>query len=210
MSKNDRKTPVVNGRWRLILLGGVLITSLSLGLWWLTADETRVGALAPQAPQQQSLAGAVPDFAWRGYQIRPLAALQMQARVLGIAWYPDGVGADIAPLDLALGWGPMSDEAVLSAFQISQSQRWYSLSAPKSPISMYSAAQHSANMHIIPANQGLRERLRQLRVGDLLELSGWLVNVSGKDWHIESSLTRDDRGAGACELVYLLSLEKLP
>ncbi len=180
-----------------------------MGWCWLSWRDTQDGQLAPEAPRQQNLAASSADFNRHGYTLKPLASLQLRARVLSLAWYADDAGAAIAPLDLALGWGPMSDNAVLKHFQISQSQRWYALSAPKSPISMYSAAQHSANMHIIPANPVLTQRLRNLQVGDLIEMRGWLVNVAGDNWHIETSLSRDDRGAGACEVVYVLSLQKI-
>ena len=33
--------------------------------------------------------------------------------------------SDLVPEDLALGWGPMSDNHVLAAFDISQSARFY-------------------------------------------------------------------------------------
>ena len=33
--------------------------------------------------------------------------------------------SDLAPVDLALGWGRMSDEAILKDIQISQSGRFY-------------------------------------------------------------------------------------
>lgn len=196
------------GRLKL-LAGGLSLLAVCVGLWWLSMRDTREGPLAPQVPQQQALAGSVPIFALRGHRLEPLATLHMQARVLSVAWYAEDAGADIAPIDLALGWGPMSDNAVLEHFQISQSQRWYALSAPKSPLTMHAAALHSANMHIIPANAGLTARLHRLHAGDVIEMTGWLVNVQGDDWQVETSLTRDDRGAGACEVVYLLSLDIL-
>jgi len=192
-----------------VLLGLIATIALSVGLWWLSLRDTREGQLAPKAPEQSVIASKVSDFQFREHTLKPLASLHMRARVLSIAWYPEGAGSDIAPLDLALGWGPMSDKLILKHFQVSQSQRWYALSAPKSPITMHSAAQHSANMHIIPANQGLATRLRHLQEGDVIEMKGWLVNVEGEDWQVDTSLTRDDRGAGACEVVYVLSLKKV-
>ncbi len=193
----------------LVLLGGMLLGSVCLGLWCHTDDDTRVGVLAPHPPMQQALDPPMADFEFRAHRLKPQASFLMQAQVLSMAWYAEGTGAMIAPLDLALGWGPMSDSVVLSHFQISQSLRWYALSAPKSPISMHTAAQHSANIHIIPANSGLQTYLQAVKVGDVVELSGWLVNVEGENWHINSSLTRDDRGAGACEVLYLLTFEVL-
>jgi hypothetical protein len=46
-----------------------------------------------------------------------------------------------------------------------------------------------------------------VRAGDQIRLRGYLVRVAASDgWQWRSSLTRDDTGAGACELVLLESL----
>ncbi len=47
------------------------------------------------------------------YQITPLAAFQIHARVLHKKEYSRGREADLSPVDFALGWGPMSDVHIL-------------------------------------------------------------------------------------------------
>jgi hypothetical protein len=49
-----------------------------------------------------------------------------------------------------------------------------------------------------------------VRAGSLVRFSGYLVKVEAPDgWAWVSSLTRDDTGAGACELVWVDDLETL-
>ena len=48
--------------------------------------------------------------------------------------------------------------------------------------------------------------LRRIERGDRVRIDGWLVQVEGEDWRWRSSLTRDDSGGGACELVYACSI----
>ena len=46
-----------------------------------------------------------------------------------------------------------------------------------------------------------------MRVGDIVHLEGQLIEARGKDgstWR--SSMSRDDTGDGACEVVYVRSL----
>jgi hypothetical protein len=46
--------------------------------------------------------------------------------------------------------------------------------------------------------------IQGLRVGQIVTLDGYLVNATGPEgrtWN--SSLTRDDTGNGACELIYV-------
>ena len=59
-----------------------------------------------------------------------------------------------------------------------------------------------ANMHLIPSNDRVRDRLLDVRVGQIVQLSGYLVQVQrpGMNAWI-SSLTRDDSGNGACEIM---------
>jgi len=50
-------------------------------------------------------------------------------------------------------------------------------------------------------------QLERVRVGDVVSLDGMLVEADkANGWRWRSSLTRDDTGDGACELVYVQSL----
>ena len=63
-------------------------------------------------------------------------------------------------------------------------------------------------MHMIPANPVVEKRLKSVRPGNIVRVRGCLVEVSAKDgWRWRSSLTRTDTGPGACELIWVESLE---
>ena len=67
---------------------------------------------------------------------------------------------------------------------------------------------HSANMHLIPATQEIARSMGRARKGHIVAMKGYLVHATGANgWHWKSSLTRDDTGAGACELVFVESFE---
>jgi len=63
-------------------------------------------------------------------------------------------------------------------------------------------------MHLIPANETVASEIRKIRKGDIIELSGSLVNVTAASdgWRWLSSKTRYDTGNGACELIWVNSL----
>jgi hypothetical protein len=67
---------------------------------------------------------------------------------------------------------------------------------------------HSANTHLIPANQNVRRQLAALRVGQVVHLRGELVDARRDDgaW-LQTSMTRADSGAGACEVMLVESAE---
>lgn len=119
-------------------------------------------------------------------------------------------GAALAPVDLALGWGMMSDSAVLKQISVSQGERSYSwwVNNKNYPVPRTIIEAHSANMHMIPANHDIERRLKSVRAGNLVHVKGYLVEVINKDgFRWKSSLTRSDTGAGACELIWVESLE---
>jgi hypothetical protein len=65
---------------------------------------------------------------------------------------------------------------------------------------------HSANWHVIPGSDDIRAVLDELRAGSLVELRGQLVDIEGAQTRMRTSLTRDDTGAGACEILLASSV----
>jgi len=188
----------------------LLVLALS-GFWLVRSVQARPiphgpGVLAPYAPAQTNLSKPG-TLQFKGYTIEAVARFEIQARVLSKQLYRYDVGAKLSPVDLALGWGRMSDSAVLKYFSISQSDRFYFWNAQESPIPYEEIVTSSANMHMIPADDKLAKYLEGLKPGNIVYLKGYLVNVNGPDgfyWH--TSLTRGDTGNGACELVWVESL----
>ncbi len=156
-----------------------------------------------EAPAQSGTSGST--LQRDGYTIEPVADYSVRARVLSIERYRIGREADLSPVDFALGWGPMSDSAVVDRLTISQSNRWYQYrwnDAP--PIEPSIIARTSANTHLVPATETIKNKLFDVRKGAVVTLSGYLVNIKHPDgWSWRSSLTRDDTGGGACELMYV-------
>ncbi len=194
----------------------VALLAVALMAWWLWVAffpiHQAVGVLVRQEPQQLMLVGAQAPITRQGWTLTPLALYSIKARVLCKEYYSGDPSADLAPYDIAVGWGPMSDTAVLEKFTISQSYRFYrwqcwgALPVPESEITS-----HSANMHLIADNEDVRSAIASLRVGALVSMTGYLVearNPAGpQPWR--SSLKRDDAGDGACEVMLVRSLRKL-
>lgn len=161
------------------------------------------GVVAPDQPLQEEVEDDV-LFMYKGYTVRALAKFQARARVLSRKNYGSGREAELSPVDLALGWGPMSDEQILEKISISQSNRWYRWHVDDFPIPRREIERNSANMHFIPARREIERVLKDVKKGHLVEFSGYLVKVEAPDrWRWVSSLTRDDTGNHACELVWV-------
>ena len=187
------------------LIIGFLLISIVIYLFDTIEPRYPPGVLVPEEPHQESLFSA---RSWQAgkYQITPLADFQLRARVLHTEPYWFDRGADLSPVDLALGWGRMSDQSVVDQLSFWQGQRWYRYWArhSKFPLPLDEMSSHSANMHMIPSTPDIKDTLRAVRSGKLIQLNGYLVEARGPDgstWR--SSLSRTDTGTGACELVWV-------
>ena len=130
--------------------------------------------------------------------------------MLSRADYSIDAGSDLVPTDLALGWQRMSDTAVIEQLDIEQSARFYTYRwQGNPPIPADEIIRSSANMHLIPADEDVRRDLDKVRQGSLIHLRGHLVYAERSDgFHWRSSLTREDTGGGACELVLVEAIEQ--
>lgn len=141
----------------------------------------------------------------------PLAGFSLQARVISRENYSMDAGARYSPVDFALGWGPMANPAIEDTLHFSQGGRWfnYRWDAGGPPLPLGTIISHAANMHMVPSDRNVAEALDAVAAGDTIRVHGWLVRIERDDgFHWQSSLTRDDSGSGACELVYVCAIER--
>lgn len=166
---------------------------------------------ASARPVQSDVPARLQPFRLRAATLTPLAGFRMEARVLSRRDYDRGRESELSPTDLAVGWERMRDDAVLSQLDISQSGRWYHYRwRDTPPLPPGEIVRSSANMHFIPADAAAARALADVRAGDRVRVEGWLVEaVAGDGWTWRSSLTREDSGNGACELIYVCSMQRL-
>jgi hypothetical protein len=166
--------------------------------------------VAPAEPIQTDLERALTSTHGR-WTLTPRAHYEITARILSREDYRVDLLSDLVPEDLALGWGAMSDNRVLSAFEITQSTRFYFWRPLKDlPIPRQEVIEHSANTHVIAADTHVGLQLKRLRVGQVVHLTGSLVDGLRDDGaSIHTSLTRSDSGPGACEVMLVEDVEVL-
>jgi hypothetical protein len=196
--------------WRTVLIVGLAAGGLWQGFdrWQLRPVHPADGPIAPDDPQQTDAEGAPVSVHGR-WRLTPRARYDITARILGREDYHFDLLADLIPEDLALGWGPMSDNKVLGGFEITQAARFYSWTPRHElPIPRQAVIEHSANTHVIPADEGVAHQLKRLRVGQVVHLTGLLVSGMRDDGaYFSTSLTRSDTGPGSCEVVLVEQVE---
>jgi hypothetical protein len=183
-----------------------LATLVAFALWWDARQPVaRVpGVTAAEAPFQQELEDAAP-IVHGDFVLTPLARFSLVARILSREEYWADVESELVPTDFVLGWGRMSDSAVLDEITITQSTRWYHWTTFAPPIPVAEIESSSANMHLIAGNPEVARILAAAKPGQILAVSGYLVRAvrPSDGWTWTSSLSRTDTGAGSCEIVYV-------
>ena len=178
-----------------------------LGAWrWYSTREVShgPGVLVADEPWQDDV-DSTEGVEREGFRLVPRAEFSATVRVLHREDYSMGPLAQLVPTDFAVGWGPMSDSKVLADIEVSQGNRFYYWRTGSWPIERRAIEIHSANWHVIPENEAVRVVLGKLRTGSLVQLRGRLVDIEGKEGGMRTSLTRDDTGAGACEIILATS-----
>ena len=166
------------------------------------------GVIAAAEPEQR-LIDSAPVIERGDFRLRPRAQFSATVRILHREDYSLGDLAALVPTDFAVGWGRMSDSSILRGIDISQANRFYFWRTENWPIERAEIESHSANWHIIPANDVVRGVLGRLRAGSLVGLQGSLVDIEGKQGGMTTSLSRTDTGAGACEILLASSARVL-
>ena len=185
-----------------------LIGAFAFSAFWLWPAKTVVqppGVFAPKNPAQVN----TPDgkkWVKDGYYFDALARYTIRAKVLGIENYYFDDASSVCPTDLALGWGKMSDQEIVDKLEIWQAGRWYKWKTDILPISQKEIETHSANVHIIPGNETAEYVLKEVALGNIIEMVGYLVDIRGEKFRMKSSMSRTDRGAGACEVMWVEKL----
>lgn len=164
------------------------------------------GITAPDQPKQTSIS-VTKEWKLDEFHFKALAEYQIKARVLSRNNFSIGKESEISPFDLALGWGPMSNQSLIDKIDISQNNRWYRWRADVLPIPAREISLNSANVHIIPKDETIKDKFDDVYSGSLIEMKGYLVEVTTADgWRWKSSLKRDDTAGGSCELFWVEDL----
>lgn len=196
-------------------LEGLVAAAILLGVYFYffyesTGKTYEPGILVNSVPEQINTSGSK-ALDHKGYTLSTRAAVKVRARVLGKERYYFDDGADVIPVDLALGWKEMSDQSVLDQLKIWQSGRFYFWRTRDDylPVSREKIEHNSSNWHVIPATDEVEDKIMSVSKGDIVSFEGFLVDVTKKGGFMKStSMVRTDTGPGACEIVFVISFKK--
>ena len=155
---------------------------------------------------------------WRddkGFRYASIGRFEGRAMVLARRNYDVGEFAALAPTDLALGWGPLSDPRVVDQLKFPQFKsfsmrfvvpelRGGSELAKRTWPELEPMFKAFTHVHTIPGNAAIRRTLAGIRPGQVIRFKATLVDATGPSGsHYASSLALGDRN---CEVAWIEEL----
>ena len=200
----------------LLILGTIIIIALLLPSG---GKQRSVSGILP--PVQEQASGET-TFTINGYNIKLtfLYSYNIEALVVHKKNYSSHKIEDkLVPVDLALAWGKVAQYNKEIDFHWSQSGRWLFWRVDSDTDlalvgGMNGIISQASNNHLIPANISVKNKIKKIKKGDHIKIKGYLVNVyasksAGNRWDMNSSISREDTGSGACEIIYVTDIYKI-
>lgn len=222
MLRRSRRPPSPCRRSQLIrTLNKLAFTASALVLvvsFWLRNTLPGGDGLLPQlsAEPRQRATTAPPfaiDYAGVRYAVEPQFEYELHGMVVSYRQH-DGnsrmhraANDHLNVADLCVVWGTTAASPYLSDiefwngiftcnFQTSSQTAWESIRPAQ-----------IANNHLISADDLIRDRVADVKIGDQIRVRGWLASYGSDGNKRGTSTTRQDTGDGACETIYVEDFE---
>jgi len=208
---------------RVVMCGGLLMAALG----WYDGDALPAPSVLREELRAEPVQTPVADPPFRTmvdgveYDIRPryaydIAGLAVSLHRSDSFWDTAHEEWDdhINVMDLCVVWGRNATSGVYRDVHFSNSQFTCDMSTRSSAVWAAFDITKVSNNHLLADRPGLARELKRIHVGDQVRLRGYLVDYSVVHGGVAarprvSSETRDDTGNGACEIIYVTSVEPL-
>jgi hypothetical protein len=198
---------------KTILLTALVVTPVA---WWRMGSLVDPDGIVPDLLRNPvQVRTDAPEFSFQYKNkvclVRPVTTYELWGLVVShnniesIAdLYHDSTSVDTKDLCVIWGRNLERDDYQRMSFSSGSFTCYY-----RFPAGVQFSRRAGSNNHLITDEDGIRERIAEVRVGDQIHLEGMLVNYQMDDWRgfwRQSSLVRTDSG---CEVVYVEKLEVL-
>jgi hypothetical protein len=205
---------------RYLMIASLLTAAVS---WWMKdvlPPPAQLKAELLEEPKQIPVRKAPIDTTVNGidYRIQPRYAYDISALVVSLhhsdTWWDYAHkewGDHINLMDLCVIWGGNARTGAYKRVSFSNNEwecHWsWSHSEPGREFNNTEAS----NNHMVTDDPAVAKVLRKIRIGDQIRVKGYLVDysIAGRGGSRVSSATRTDSGNGACEVLYVESVEML-
>ena len=130
--------------------------------------------------------------------------------------------ATLVPRDVCIAWGSLGElwlNHEVSFYQVDRFCHGKVTESELDPAEVFTfktpfgqtrtSVSSMSNNHLIPSTPEIRNQIFGLNAGDKVRITGYLVNAIYGELGLKSSMTREDVGNGACEVIYVTGVENL-
>ena len=112
--------------------------------------------------------------------------------------------------DLCVVWGDNASTLDLNAFDFWNGQFTCNVSTDSDQAWKMFKPDELSNNHLLADDDTIRGKIQLVKIGDLIHLQGWLSHYANdQGFSRDTSTTRNDRGNGACETIFIRRFEVL-
>lgn len=171
-----------------------------------------------EAPIQKEASGEKEQIIIGGKEItiKKLYSYEVSGRVVQTYEYKDYYYGDetyntIAKKDVGIVWGNLVQDDILKNIKFSMNGARFlkytyrrgdwkkKLGAPIKKL--------CSNNHLISDDETITSLIKQIKKNDYIKISGYLINAYWGNSYLTTSISRDDEGNGACEVVYVTDIK---
>lgn len=135
---------------------------------------------------------------------------KIKGKVLATHHYlPTTLSNKLSPVDVGIAWGYILKEPNFKKIKCHETgtRRLLCMIGSEDIEGLYS------NNHLVPSNDKVRKQMKKIKKDDYVQIEGYLVNMywnnGNGEYFWESSISREDTGDGACELIYVTDVKWL-
>ena len=145
-----------------------------------------------------------------GYDIRGLVVSEHDSRAftdMAHERWKDNLNVK----DVCLVWGRNVTTGVIKKMKFRNRDFTCYYSYPDAATGALFTENGLSNNHLLAGDDNMARKVRSVRRGDQIRVRGWLASYErpGTPFRRGTSTTREDRGNGACETVYVTEFEVL-
>jgi len=162
------------------------------------------------APRQVDIPNVSVDLG-AGYRSEILESYVLTGRVVTRKPYRFDAAAEVSPLDLGIIYGPLLDPEYDTRVRYRTGTRMIRFQADDPRTMPRNWEHYVTNNHLIPANGAVKSALMAVEVGQNVQITGYLVRVTGnglRPWG--SSTVRSDGFPAGCEIILVREVTVLP
>lgn len=168
------------------------------------------GVLAEEAPKISKLISS-DEINFNGNTYTTHKKVDAKVRVIDKERYFFDSMSEFSSYDVLVGWGQVSDQKNLDYINFKLGNRTFEYKNYRLPLNSDLINNQTLLWHLIPATEEIKSSLFTLRKGHIIEISGYIVDVTtkaGLQWKSASSPSKTDAFGNDHNIFWVTSLTK--